>query len=494
MQQEIQALEDNNTWTVCPLPPQKRALGCKWVYKIKYHVNGTIERFKARLVILGNHQIEGIDYNETFAPVAKMVTVRIVFAVAAAKHWELHQMDVHNAFLHGDLQEEIYMKFPPGFRSSHSDMVCKFHKSLYGLKQAPRCWFAKLSRALKEYGFQRSYSDYSLFTLHDKNIQLVVLVYVDDLIICGNNHDSIQCFKDYLSRRFLMKDLGKLKYFLRVEVARSSTGIFLCQRKYALDIISEVGLLGAKPASTPLEQNHHLGLANGELLANPDRYRRLVGRLIYLCFTRPELSYCVHVLSQFMQQPRTEHWEAALRVVRYLKSNPGQGVLLDSRCDLQLSGWCDSDWAACPLTRKSLTGWIVFLGHSPISWKTKKQNTVARSSAEAEYRSMASTTCELKWIKSVLSNLGVTHSMPIQLYCDNQAASHIAKNPVFHERTKHIDVDCHFIRDEIVCQNLQPSYVPTRTQLADTFTKALGRTQFHDLLGKLGIWTPHAPP
>jgi len=319
MQQEIQALEDNNTWTVCPLPPQKRALGCKWVYKIKYHANGTIERFKARLVILGNHQIEGIDYNETFAPVAKMVTVRIILAVAAAKHWELHQMDVHNAFLHG-------------------------------------------------------------------------------------------------------------------------------------------------------------GLANGELLANPDRYRRLVGRLIYLCFTRPELSYCVHVLSQFMQQPRTEHWEAALRVVRYLKSNPGQGVLLDSRCDLQLSGWCDSDWAACPLTRKSLTGWIVFLGHSPISWKTKKQNTVARSSAEAEYRSMASTTCELKWIKSVLSNLGVTHSMPIQLYCDNQAALHIAKNPVFHERTKHIDVDCHFIRDEIVCQNLQPSYVPTRTQLADTFTKALGRT------------------
>ena len=171
------------------------------------------------MVILGNNQIEGIDYNETFAPVAKMVTVRIVLAVAAAKHWELHQMDVHNAFLHGDLQEEIYMKFPPGFRSSHSDMVCKFHKSLYGLKQAPRCWFAKLSRALKEYGFQRSYSDYSLFTLHDKNIQLVVLVYVDDLIICGNNHDSIQCFKDYLSRRFRMKDLGKLKYFLGVEVA-----------------------------------------------------------------------------------------------------------------------------------------------------------------------------------------------------------------------------------------------------------------------------------
>lgn len=493
MQQEIQALEDNNTWTVCPLPVNKRALGCKWVYKIKYHSDGTIERFKARLVILGNHQVEGIDYNETFAPVAKMVTVRIVLAVAAAKNWELHQMDVHNAFLHGDLQEEVFMKFPPGFRSSQPGMVCKLRKSLYGLKQAPRCWFAKLSWALKEYGFQRSYSDYSLFTIHDKDIQLVVLVYVDDLIICGNDHNSIQHFKDYLSRCFHMKDLGKLKYFLGVEVARSPEGIFLCQRKYALDIISEAGLLGAKPASTPLEQNHHLGLANNELLVNPNRYCRLVGRLIYLFFTRPELSYCVHVLSQFMQQPQTEHWEAALRVVRYLKGNPGQGVLLDSHCNLQLYGWCDSDWAACPLTRRSLTGWIVFLGHSPISWKTKKQHTVGRSSAEAEYRSMASTTCELKWIKGVLSSLGVTHSMPIQLYCDSQVALHIANNPVFHERTKHIDVDCHFIRDEISRHNLQPSYVHTHAQLADTFTKALGRGQFHALLSKLGIWTPHAP-
>jgi len=169
-------------------------------------------------------------------------------------------------------------------------------------------------------------------------------------------------------------------------------------------------------------------------------------------------------------------------------------VLLDSHCDLQLSGWCDSDWAACSLTRKSLTRWIVFLGHSLFSWKTKKHHIVVHSSAEVEYRSMASTTCELKWIKSVLSSLGVTHSMPIQLYCDNQDALHITKHHVFHERTKHIDVDCHFIRDEIVHQNLQPSYVSTRTQLRDTFTKTLGRTQFHDLLGKLGIWTPHAPP
>jgi hypothetical protein len=277
MQTEIQALERNDTWSMQRLPPGKKALGCKWVYRIKYHSDGTVERYKARLVVLGNHQVEGINYTETFAPVAKMVTVRTVLAVAAAKAWELHQMDVHNAFLHGDLHEEVFMKMPPGFSVSQPDMVCKLQKSLYGLKQAPRCWFAKLSAALKAYGFQQSYLDYSLFTLNQEGSQLVVLVYVDDLIIAGNTPSVIKRFKLYLSTCFHMKDLGVLKYFLGIEVARNPTGIFLCQRKYALDIISEAGLLGAKPAATPLEQNHRLSLADGQLLSNPEQYQRLVG-------------------------------------------------------------------------------------------------------------------------------------------------------------------------------------------------------------------------
>ncbi|MCI24670.1 hypothetical protein A2U01_0045856, partial [Trifolium medium] len=171
-----------------------------------------------------------------------------------------------------------------------------------------------------------------------------------------------------------------------------------------------------------------------------------------------------------------------------------QGILLSSTANFQLHGWCDSDWAGCPLTRRSITGWFVFLGHSPISWKTKKQHTVSRSSAEAEYRSMATTTCELKWLKSLLSDLGILHKEPMYLNCDSQAALHIAKNPVFHDRTKHIEVDCHFIRNEIVRGNVQPSYVPTHAQLADIFTKALGRHQFQILLAKLGIRNPHAPP
>eukprot|EP00261_Vitis_vinifera_P040707 XP_019081950.1 PREDICTED: uncharacterized protein LOC109124308 [Vitis vinifera] len=422
-----------------------------------------------------------------------MTTVRAFLAIAASKNWELHQMDVHNAFLHGDLEEEVYMKLPPGFERSDPNLVCRLRKSLYGLKQAPRCWFAKLVTTLKGYGFLQSYSDYSLFTYTKGNVQINVLVYVDDLIISGNDSAALKTFKAYLSDCFKMKDLGVLKYFLGIEVARSSAGLFLCQRKYTLDIVSEAGLLGAKPCGFPIEQNHRLRLANGELLSNPESYRRLVGRLIYLAVTRPDLAYSVHILSQFMQEPRIEHWEAALRVVRYLKGTPGQGILLRADSDLSLQGWCDSDWAACLVTRRSLSGWLVFLGQSPISWKTKKQHTVSHSSAEAEYRAMAAVTCELKWLKGLLLSLGVHHPKAIKLFCDSQSALHMAKNPVFHERTKHIEVDCHFVRDAITDGLIAPSYVPTVTQLADIFTKALGKKQFDYLLAKLGIFEPHAP-
>ncbi|RVX03863.1 Retrovirus-related Pol polyprotein from transposon RE2 [Vitis vinifera] len=400
MHEEIRALEENGTWTLEPLPNGKRALGSQWVYRTKYFSNGDIERLKSRLVVLGNHQEAGIDYHETFSPVAKMTT---------------------------------------------------------------------------------------------GNVQINVLVYVDDLIISGNDSAALKTFKAYLSDCFKMKDLGVLKYFLGIEVARSSAGLFLCQRKYTLDIVSEAGLLGAKPCGFPIEHNHRLGLANRELLSNPESYRRLVGRLIYLAVTRPNLAYSVHILSQFMQEPRIEHWEATLRVVRYLKGTSGQGILLRADNDLSLQGWCDSDWAACPVTRRSLSGWLVFLGQSPISWKTKKQHTVSRSSAEAEYRAMAAVTCELKWLKGLLLSLGVHHPKAIKLFCDSQSALHMAKNPVFHERTKHIEVDCHFVRDAITDGLITPSYVPIVTQLADIFTKALGKKQFDYLLAKLGIFEPHAP-
>ena len=492
---EIEALEEQGTWTVETLPPGKKALGCKWVFTLKYRSDGSLERYKARLVVLKNNQTEGLDYTETFAPVCKMKTVTSFLEVSVSRDWEVHQMDVHNAFLHGDLDEEVFIRFPPGFRTNDKTQVCRLHKSLYGLKQAPRCWFAKLTTALKNYGFEQSLSDYSLFTLADTNgdFRLHVLVYVDDLIVSGSSLDIIQKFKDYLCSTFKMKDLGLLKYFLGIEVARSPQGMYLNQRKYILDLLSETGLLGAKPVSHPIEQNHKLATSTSKELMDPTRYRRLVGRLIYLAHTRPELSYAIHLLSQFMHSPRTEHWDAVMRVIRYLKNNPGQGILLRAGSDLKLTAWCDSDYATCPETSRSLTAWFIQLAGSPISWKTQKQDTVSRSSTEAEHKAMGDTVSELLWLRELLTTLGVDCSSTIPLYCDNMSAIHLSKNPVYHERTKHVAKEYHFIRDEIVRGVVYPRHVPTTHQLADILTKALGRREFNDFLFKLGICDLHTP-
>ena len=307
MGSEVGALEENATWTLEDLPPGKRAIGSKWVYKIKYNSDGTIERYKARLVALGNKQIEGEDYGDTFAPVAKMGTIRLFLKVAAGNAWPVYQMDVHNAFLHGDLVEEVYMKPPPGFYPKDETKVCRLRKSIYGLKQAPRCWFAKLSHSLREYGFQQTHSDYSLFTFDKNGIHIRLLIYVDDMILTGNNERALELFKSYLSSCFKMKDLGHLKYFLRIEVSRNKSRFYLSQRKYALDVISETGLLAAKPAMFPLEQNHELAKSTSAILTDPSPYRRLIGRIIYLANTRPDLAFCVHTLAQFMQKPREDH-------------------------------------------------------------------------------------------------------------------------------------------------------------------------------------------
>ena len=263
------------------------------------------------------------------------------------------------------------------------------------------------------YGFIQSYADYSLFTYKKGDVYKALLIYVDDLVLTGNNSEVYKQFKQYLNKCFEIKDLGPLKYFLGIEVARGPQGLFLCQRKYALEIVDECGLLGAKPAVFPIETNHKLALATGPPLDDATRYRRLIGRLIYLTITRPELCYAVHILSQFMQEPKEQHMEAARRVLRYLKGVPGQGLLLRSNTALQVHAFCDADCGACPLTRRSLSGYYITIGGSPISWKTKKQSTVSRSSAEAEYRAMANVTSELIWLKSLLASLWVFLDQPI---------------------------------------------------------------------------------
>ena len=475
------------------LPEGHKPIGCKWVYKIKYKSDGTIERYKARLVAKGYTQVEGVDYQETFSPTAKLTTLRCLLTVAASRNWFLHQLDVQNAFLHGELHEEVYMQPPPGLHRQGENMVCRLNKSLYGLKQASRNWFSTFSNTIKKAGYHQSKADYSLFTKVQGTSFTTVLIYVDDILLSGNDLQEMERLKAFLFKRFRMKDLGDLKYFLGIEFSRSKKGIFMSQRKYALDILQDSGLLGARPHNFPMEQNLTLTLTDGALLKDPSRYRRLVGKLIYLTVTRPDITYPVRTLSQFMHQPRQPHWDAAIRILKYIKGTPGQGLLFSTNNNLELKAFCDSDWGRCRETRRSITGYCIFLGNSLISWKSKKQANVSRSSAEAEYRAMANTCLELTWLRYILHDLKVSQVHPTSLFCDNQAALHIAANPVFHERTKHIDIDCHIVREKLQAGLVRPSYVPTRFQLADIFTKALGKDQFLTLRAKLGVHDLHSP-
>jgi hypothetical protein len=493
MVEEMTALRKNGTWDLVSLPGGKKSVGCKWVFTIKHNADGTVERYKARLVARGFTQTYGIDYEETFAPVAKMNSVRALLSCAANMNWPLLQFDVKNAFLHGDLEEEVYMTIPPGFSSSASEgKVCRLKKALYGLKQSPRAWFGRFSKAMLGFGYKQSHADHTLFTKRSAGKIAVLIVYVDDIIMTGNDEEEIHNLKSRLAQEFEIKDLGSMRYFLGMEVARSDRGIFISQRKYILDLLEETGMLGCKPADSPIEANHHLSGDMGER-TDKERYQRLVGRLIYLAHTRPDVSYAVGVVSQFMHDPRTPHLDAVYRILRYLKSAPGKGILFSNHGHFRLEAFTDADWAGSVDDRRSTSGYCTFLGGNLITWRSKKQSVVARSSAEAEYRAMAHGVCELLWIQTLLRDLGLSDSGPMKLYCDNKAAINIAHNPVQHDRTKHIEIDRHFIKEKLSAGVICMPFVKSGDQLADIFTKGLGSKSLFPIVFKLGMIDIFAP-
>lgn len=325
MNKELAALESNHTWNLCTLHQGKTTVGCKWAYKIKYVANGEIERFKARLVTKGYTQAEGVDYHDAFARVAKIVTVKCILAIAAAKNWKVHQLDVIDAFLQGDLLEEVYMDLPQGYITSSQSpkLVCKFQKSFYGLKQASRQWFAKITTTLLEAGYTQSLADYSLFTLKKDGLFTAVVVYLDDILVTRYDYDQVVLLKGMLDTRCRIKDSGEIKYYLGFEVVRDKAGIFISQRKFILDLLESTQLLDAKPLTILLDQHIklHYNALFGDLLTDPSLYRSWVGKLLYLTLSRPNISYSVQLLSQFMQQPRQKHLEAA--ILFNLDSRPG---------------------------------------------------------------------------------------------------------------------------------------------------------------------------
>uniref|UniRef100_A0A2N9F5Y1 CCHC-type domain-containing protein n=1 Tax=Fagus sylvatica TaxID=28930 RepID=A0A2N9F5Y1_FAGSY len=408
MSSELTALMRHNTWQLVPPPADCNIVGCKWVFRIKRHADGSIDRFKARLVAKGFNQRPGLDYKETFSPVVKPVTIRTVLTLAVMYGWSLRQLDVNNAFLHGHLTEKVYMKQPPGFTSpEHPNHICCLTKAIYGLKQAPRAWFSALKQALLEFGFINAKSDSSLFVFHDGSILAYCLVYVDDLILTGNNSTFVTSIIDQLGQKFSLKDLGPLHFFLGVEVIPTKEGLFLTQHKYIRDMLSKTSMDGAKDVTTPLSTSVSLKLADGSSSVDSTEYRRVIGALQYLSLTRPDISFAVNKLSQFMHSPTQTHWTATKRLLRYLKNTIFHGINIRKTSSPALTCFSDADWAGSLDDRKSTSAYLIFLGHTPISWSSKKQRAIARSSTEAEYRALATAAAESMWLLSLFQETEV---------------------------------------------------------------------------------------
>ncbi|KAI0495097.1 hypothetical protein KFK09_025244 [Dendrobium nobile] len=378
-----------------------------------------------------------------------MATIRTLLTIAVNRNWDTIQLDVSNAFLHGDISEDLYMQQPQGFIDiNNPKLVCKLNKSLYGLKQAPRNWFEKFTSFLQNYGFRSSHSDSSLFLYNFNNIQIFLLLYVDDILVTGNNTAAIQTLIFALHSQFVLKNLGPTSLFLDIQVIRQATGLFLTQQHYAEKLLNESGLLDSKPTSTPTAPKSNAQTMQNQPFEDPPLYRRLAGSLQYLSITRPDIAFAINQACQHMHQPTVQDFQSLKRLLRYIKGTASFGIPI-TKGPMILRTYSDADWASDTSDRKSISGFCTFLGPNLISWSVKKQVTVAKSSTEAEYRSLSAATSDVIWLRRLVAELDHPQHSPTIIHCDNTSAIALAKNPVFHARTKHIEIDHHFIRQHI---------------------------------------------
>jgi hypothetical protein len=508
IQAEYQSLQRTGTYELSKLPVGRHAIGCKWVFKIKRHADGSIDRYKARLVAKGFSQKEGLDYKETFAPVAKFASIRTLLALAAHQDYEVHQMDVKTAFLNGDLDVELYMRQPEGFVvAGQEELVCKLRKSLYGLKQAGRAWFEKINTALIDMDFTPLDSDHCVYVRHQEDEVMYIVLYVDDLLLIGSSLMEVKQLKTALSTRFEMTDLGEAEYVLGLQLSRDRPlrTLSLSQSDYIRRLLERFGMSQCNAAPTPIATGVRLSKedcptvkpAEPLLVDGKHTYASVVGAIMYAMLgTRPDLAFAIGQLTRFNSNPGPQHVAVLKRVLRYLRSSidfeltygaGSSGSSGSSDAKLAVFGYCDSDWGASIDDRRSVSGSVFSIAGGAVTWQAQKQKSVALSTVEAEYMAACQAAKDAVWLRAFLVGLGLNASAPTNILCDSQGAIALAKNPEHHQRSKHIDLRYHFVREQVTGGAISLVYTSTSDMAADQLTKPLSREMHNRCIRSMGL-------
>jgi hypothetical protein len=453
MKEKMDSLVNNHTWDLVHLSAGKRALRNKWVYKLKEEDGGE-KRYKARLVVKGFAQNKGIDFDEIFSPIVKMTSIRTILILVAVEDLHLEQLDVKTSFLHGDLEEEIYMQQPQGYEvKGNENLVCRLKKILYRLKKSPRQWYLKFDKFMIEQGYSRCHSDHCVYVKRLENgSYIILLLYVDDMLVAGSNMQDINVLKMKLANSFAMKDLGVAKKILgmRIKRDRKNRKLMLSQGEYIEKVLERFRMKNAKPVSTPLASHFkltkemcHKTREDIEYMSRVP-YSSTIGILMYaMVCTRPDIAHVVGVVSRYMNNPGKEHWEAVKWILRYLRSIATHALCFGGS-DTFLQGYVDSDMAGDKDNRRSTIGYVFTIGGTTVSWISKLQKVVALSTTEVEYVAATEASKEMIWLQRFMEELGKKQNNN-RLYCDSESTIHIAKNSAFHSKTKNIQLRYHFI-------------------------------------------------
>ncbi|CAM8944240.1 unnamed protein product [Rhodiola kirilowii] len=492
MNEEMDSLIKNNTWELVDRPKGQRLVGSKWIFKRKEGIPGVEKpRLKARLVAKGFTQKEGIDFTKIFSPVVKHKSIRVMLAIVAKYGLYLEQLDVKTAFLHGKLDETINMRQPDGFViGNKEEKVCLLKKSLYGLKQSPRQWYRRFDEFMIKQGYLRSAYDWCIYVSKDEdhNERVYLLLYVDDMLIASRNFNQIKRLKEQLNSSFEMKDLGPARKILGMQILRNMEQgtLFLNQQGYIEKVLTKFGMGNAKSVLTPIAQHFRLHKDQSPQFEKDISYMQevpyssAVGSLMYaMVCTRPDLAHSVSLVSRFMANPGKDHWAAVKWILRYLRGSTGIGLKYggadqggaEKEADM-IMGYCDSDYAASIDTWKSQSGIVFTVFGTAVSWKATLQPVVALSTTEAEYIAITEAVKEALWLRGLLIELGFEQKR-VKVFCDNQGAVHLSKHQVFHERSKHIDIRMHFVRDIVESGEVGIEKISTENNPADMLTKAV---------------------